>query len=174
MRIPIVNEKDEIIGHKERKETTREDIRRTVSLIVFNEKGEVLIAKRHTNKTLDPNKWGPSVAGTVDEGEDCDLAVLRETEEEIGLKDIKPIFLKKYFYETERSRRFLSVYYIIINSKDSKLSLQADEVAEVKWISIKDLTDWVAQHPEDFTLNFPKGSFKNIEEIYEKVRKIIK
>ena len=139
MRIPIVNEKDEIISYKKREETIREDIRRIISLSVFNEKKEVLIAKRQSNKIIDPNKWGPSVAGTVDEGEDYDSTVIKEAEEEIGLKNIKPIFLKKYFYETENARRFVSVYYIIIDSTQTKFLLQAEEVAEIKWISINDL-----------------------------------
>jgi isopentenyldiphosphate isomerase len=65
MKIPIVNEQDEILYYKEREETTRDEIRRIVSLYVFNEKNEVLIAKRHSSKTLDPNLWGPAVAGTV-------------------------------------------------------------------------------------------------------------
>ena len=121
MRIPIVNEQDEIIEYKERNDALRGDIRRIVSLSVFNEKREVLIAKRQANKILDPNKWGPSVAGTVDEGEDYDSTVVKEAEEEIGLKNIKPIFLKKYFYETNNARRFSSVYYVIINSRERVL-----------------------------------------------------
>src|SRR3989344_9699146 len=106
MRIPIVNEQDEIVEYRDRDDATRQYIRRIVSLCVFNENGEVLIAKRQTTKILDPNKWGPSVAGTVDEGENYDSAVIKEAEEEIGLKNIKPIFLKKYFYETQNARRF--------------------------------------------------------------------
>jgi len=167
MRIPIVNEQDEVMVYKERERTTREDIRRIVSLIVFNEKGEVLIAKRQSNKTIDPDKWGPSVAGTVDEGESYDSTITKEGEEELGLKDIKPIFFKKYFYETQNARRFCSVYYITINSKERKFLLQTDEVAEIKWISIKDLTEWVNKNPEDFTQSFPTGSFYDIKEIYK-------
>lgn len=97
MKIPIVNENDEIISYKEREETTREDIRRIISLYVFNQDNEVLIAKRQSTKTIDPNLWGPVVAGTVDEGDDYDSTVLKEAEEEIGLTNIKPIFLKKCF-----------------------------------------------------------------------------
>ena len=91
MRIPIVNEQDEVIEYKKREEATHEDIRRIIALYVFNEKGKTLIAKRHSTKIIDPNKWGPAVAGTVDEGYDYDSTVLKEAEEEIGLKDIKPI-----------------------------------------------------------------------------------
>ena len=166
MKIPIVNEQDEIIGYKEREKTTRDDIRRIVALNIFNEKGEVLIAKRQSTKIIDPNKWGPSVAGTVDEGEDYDSTVVKEAEEEIGLKDIKPIFFKKKYYETGNARRFSNVYYITVNSKEVSFSLQEDEVAEVKWINLEDLTQWVDEHPEDFTPNFPKGSLVDMKEIY--------
>ena len=118
MKIPIVNEQDEVIAYKEREETTREDIRRIVALHVFNQDDEVLIAKRQSTKTIDPDKWGPAVAGTVDEGYDYDDTVVKEAEEEIGLNNIQPIFLKKMFYETHNPRRFTGVYYVTINSRE--------------------------------------------------------
>ena len=166
MKIPIVNEQDEIICYKEREEATREDIRRLIALLVFNEKGEVLIAKRQSTKKIDPNLWGPSVAGTVDAGEEYDTTVIRETEEEIGLKDIKPTFLKKRYYETFNARRFSNLYYVIVDSK-TIFHLQAEEVAEVKWITIPDLEKWVTEHPEAFTPNFPKGSLVDFKETYQ-------
>lgn len=170
MRIPIVNEKDEVLYYKEREETTREDIRRIIGLNVFNEKGEVLIAKRQSDKKIDPDKWGPSVAGTVDEGYDYDDTVVKEAEEEIGLKNIKPIFLKKYFYETSNASRFVSFYYVVINSTERELHLQEEEVAEIKWISLNDLEKWVKESPEDFTPSFPTGSLVNMKESFEKIK----
>lgn len=169
MKIPIVNEKDEVICYKDREETTREDIRRIVSLCVFNEKGEVLIAKRQKDKKIDPDVQGPSVAGTVDEGYDYDDTVVKEAEEEIGLKDIQPIFLNKYYYETINARRWSSRYYLQINSKERELHKQESEVSELKWISIEDLEKWVKERPQDFVPNFPKGSLVNIKESFKKL-----
>ena len=48
--------------------------------------------------------------------------------------------------------------------------MQKDEVAEVKWISVQDLIEWVNKNPDDFTPSFPKGSLNNIKEIYEKIK----
>ncbi len=166
MRIPIVNEQDEIISYKEREETTREDIRRIVALHVFNEKGEVLIAKRQSTKTIDPNLWGPAVAGTVDEGFDYDQTVLKEAEEEIGLSDIHPIFLKKMFYETHNARRFTGVYYVTINSKERELQLQEEEVAEIRWMSFVELETWFMERPQDFVPSFQR-TIDTLKEIYE-------
>jgi len=165
MKIPIVNKQDEVIGYKEREETTREDIRRIVGLNVFNEKGEVLIAKRQTTKTIDPDKWGPAVAGTVDDGYDYDTTVVKEAEEEIGLTNIKPIFLKKMFYETYNARRFTAVYYVTINSLENALTLQEEEVAEIKWINLSKLEKWFEEKPEDFIPSFAR-TLENIKEIY--------
>lgn len=165
MRIPIVNEQDEIIEYKEREETTREDIRRIVALHVFNQDDEVLIAKRQSTKTIDPDKWGPAVAGTVDEGYDYDDTVVKEAEEEIGLNNIQPIFLKKMFYETHNARRFTGVYYVTINSRERELYLQEDEVAEIKWITFSDLKKWFENNPKDFVPSFQR-TIDTLKEIY--------
>lgn len=165
-RIPIVNEQDEVIEFKEKDQTTGDEIRRIISLHVFNEKREILIAKRHKSKKIHPDVWGPSVAGTVEEGDTCDSLVIKEAQEEIGLENIKPIFLKKRFYETKNNRRFVYVYYVIVDSQ-MKFTLQEDEVSEIRWISIQDLEKWVNENSEDFTPNFSNGSLIDAKEIYE-------
>lgn len=166
MRIPIVNEKDEIIAYKTREETTREDIRRIVGLNVFNENHEILIAKRQANKAIHPNVWGPAVAGTVDEGYDYDDTMVKEMGEEIGLYNTKPIFVKKMYYEDETQRRFTGVYYATINSKEFTPIIQESEVAEIKWISLEDLENWYKEKPQDFIPSFNR-TMNNIREALE-------
>ena len=139
-RIPIVNEQDEIVCYKEREEATREDIRRITSLFLFNEKGETLLARRHPNKLISPNRWGPAVEGTVDEGYDYDATIVKEMEEELGLKTIQPIFISKEFYATLEAKRFCSYYYAVV-SENIKFTLQESEVSEVRWISYQILKD---------------------------------
>ena len=69
MAIPIVDKSDNIIEHKERDKVTGEDIRRITHVWVFNNNKEFLIAKRQPTKRISPNKWGPAVTGTLEEGE---------------------------------------------------------------------------------------------------------
>lgn len=170
MKIPVVNEQDEIIGYKERKDTEQRDIRRIVALYVFNKNKEFLIAKRHSSKIIDPDLWGPSVAGTVDESSDYDYdtTVVKEAEEEIGLKDIKPIFLKKMFYETSNARRFTAVYYMTIDSSSITLKIQEDEVSEIRWITKDELEKWFEDRPQDFVPSFFR-TIENIKEIFPKL-----
>lgn len=86
-KIIIVNENDEIIGCKERGEINQSDIYRVSALWIQNPKGDVLLAQRKLTEDNDPGKWGPAVAGTNDEGETYESNIIKEAEEEIGLKD---------------------------------------------------------------------------------------
>ena len=166
MRIPIVDKEDNIIEYKEREDADSEDIRRIVVLHVFNQNNQILIAKRQNTKAVNPNKWGPSVAGTVDEGYDYDDTLIKETEEEIGLINIKPIFYKKLFYDIDGSR-FTGIYYVKIDSINiNDFKLQQEEVSEVKWIDILDLERWYKEKPEEFVPAF-KRHIEIIKEIYE-------
>ena len=69
MKIPIVNEQDEILGYKDRDGKNREDISRITALWLTDFDGNVLLAQRAFNKKRSPGLWGPAVAGTVEEGE---------------------------------------------------------------------------------------------------------
>lgn len=50
-KIIIVNENDEIIGHKKREEIRQEDIYRVSALWLTNSKNEILLARRGLNKS---------------------------------------------------------------------------------------------------------------------------
>lgn len=54
-------------------------------LILVNSKGEFLIQKRTASKSYCPNMWGLT-GGSVVAGENSVQGIVRETEEEIGLK----------------------------------------------------------------------------------------
>ena len=94
MKIPIVDENDNIIGYKDREHKRSEDIFRITHVWIFNKKNQFLIAKRHHSKKVSPNKWSPAVAGTVEEGESYESNARKEAEEELGLKNLnlKPLF----------------------------------------------------------------------------------
>ena len=82
----IVNENDEIIGYKGKGTLEKSDIYRVSALWIQNSKGDILLAQRKLTKKHSPGKWGPAVAGTNDEGESYESNIIKETEEEIGLK----------------------------------------------------------------------------------------
>ncbi len=150
MKIPIVNEQDEVIAHKEREKKMPEDIYRITHVWVFNKNKEFLIAKRQATKKVSPNRWGPGVSGTLEEGETYESNAVKETEEEIGLKNISLTPYKKIYYENSNGKRFCFIYVASINMPAGEFVLQKEEVSEVKWINIDELVKWYKKSPDDF------------------------
>ena len=162
--IPIVNEQDEILYHKDSHDRNlQKEIMRCSGLWILNEKDEVLIALRSKNKKSFPNIWGPSVTGSNEEGETYLSNVIKEAEEELGLIIENPIIgIKERVSESHEY--FVQWFFIVIPSV-TKFVLQESEVDEIRWISIKDLREWNKKNPEQFVPFF--NSDIDIVENYE-------
>ncbi len=115
--------------------------------------GHLLIQRRSPQKINDPDLWDISVAGHVASGETLLLSAQREVEEEIGLQ-LQPTDFQLLFQEpTERvlnegtyiDREWQTTYLCTQALSLQELSLQASEVAEVRWIALSDFA-WVVKH----------------------------
>ncbi len=109
-------------------------------LWLVNEAGQLLLARRADHKLHDPSLWGPSVTGKLEAGETATQALLRETEEELGLKPglYKPelLFEEDFMHPDGATRRF-SVYYALADKAtiEANLAIDKEEVAETKWVT---------------------------------------
>jgi len=148
MRIPIVNEQDEIIEYKDAKDRDPKEITRITALWLWNEKGEVLLAQRAFTKKQYAGKWGPAVAGSVEEGETYESNIIKEAEEEIGLKNLKP--------QTDRKLRrtaghaYFGQWFTATIPSDYMLTKQDSEVEAIKWFTKEELFRTMEDKPEIF------------------------
>lgn len=150
-KIIIVDENDNIIAYEDRDSLKIEDIYRVSALWIENSKGEILMARRALTKAHSPGKWGPAVAGTLEEGETYDSNIFKEAEEEIGLKNVK--FKKGSKIKimlAGRPRYFLQWYAIKINRPLEEFKIQKSEVAEVRWFSKEELKKKLEENPNEF------------------------
>ncbi len=153
-RIVVVNDQDEIIGHIERGTLKREDIYRVSALWITNSSGDILLAQRHHTKKNHPSKWGPAVAGTIDKGETYDENIVKEAEEEIGLKKIQPEKKQKIRVTGERNH-FTQYYKLTIDKPADDFVTQEDEVEQVKWFTRKELERELRENPDDYLRGIP-------------------
>lgn len=151
-RIVIVNENDEIIGHKERGTLDKEEIYRVSALWITNSKGEILLAQRSFSKKHHPGYWGPAVAGTIDEGEDYEDNIIKEAKEEIGLTDISPIKLIKKKV-TGEFNHFTQWFGLKMDKDISEFEIQKEEVEALKWISFEDLKKDFLDNPDSYYIS---------------------
>ncbi|MBU4338594.1 NUDIX domain-containing protein [Patescibacteria group bacterium] len=149
-KIIIVDENDNIITYKEREKLDVKDIWRVSALWLTNSKGEILMARRALNKIHNPGKWGPAAAGTVEEGETYDFNIIKETEEEIGLKNIEFKKVKKIKTSTGKFSYFCQWYLAETDQPLEKFKIQKSEVAEVKWFSKEEIKKRLRENPGEF------------------------
>jgi isopentenyl-diphosphate Delta-isomerase len=151
LKIIIVDKDDNIIAIRERESLEIKDIYRVSALWVANSKGEILLARRALSKSHSPGKWGPAVAGTLEEGETYETNIIKETEEEIGLKNVKlKKGLKSKIKLAGRLRYFLQWYTTEINKPAKKFKIQESEVAEVRWFSKEEIKRKLRENPSEF------------------------
>lgn len=148
-KIIIVDKNDKTIAHKERESLKQSDIYRVSALWITNRKGEILLARRALSKSHSPGKWGPAVAGTVEEGETYYSNIIKEAKEELGLENIKPKagpkirVAKNYNY-------FCQWYLLEIDKPADEFEIQKSEVEELKWISEGQLLKQIQTNPDNF------------------------
>ena len=75
-------------------------LHRAFLVIVFNNKNEILLAKRSNLKRLWPGFWDGTVASHQREGEDLEEAVRRRIKEEIGIRARRIKHLFKFYYQS--------------------------------------------------------------------------
>lgn len=156
--VQYVNEQDEVIGRTSVHDAmVRHQIVRITRVFVFDETGRLYLQRRSFEMENAPGLWDQSAAGHVDIGETYDQAAARELEEELGLKKLT-LNQKVYYYGEEphpkygKLRRFNALYTADYDGQE--ISLDPEEVAEGKWVSIPYLEQWMIDKPKEFSAGF--------------------
>lgn len=109
------------------------DYRMVVTVVIFNDQGELLIQKRAANKIGFPSYWDYAASGQVLAGEEIYQGAERELFEELGIQvklDQEPIRFTYGFPEG------WDHYYVIKKSINlDSLILQKEEVQEARWVN---------------------------------------
>ncbi|MEK7175320.1 MAG: NUDIX domain-containing protein [Patescibacteria group bacterium] len=148
-KIIIVDENDKIIGYKNRGSLDENDIYRVSALWITNSNGQILLARRHHTKVKHPNMWGPAVAGTVEESESYEENIIKEMEEELGIKNMEIIIGPKVKIDNQY-HHFGQWYTLVVDMELKQFKIQEDEVEEIKWFSPEEFKKQFQEHPEEF------------------------
>lgn len=151
--IQIVDEHDNPVTGATRKEAHKKGLyHRTVRIVIEDSHGRILVQKRSPWVAY-PNRLCISAAGHVDVGESHDEAAHRELQEELGIAGT----LEKIETFEDHSKegdstinRFVGVYKLVAPPM-VQFRLQSEEVAEVKWLTIKEIKAIIRDNPEQTT-----------------------
>lgn len=154
--ILTVDEQDRETGFMEKMEVHEKGIlHRAFSLMIFNDKGEVLLQKRAKEKYHSPGLWTNSCCSHQRQGETLEEAVARRTKEELGITcDFKEVFKFKYRAEFDNSLTEHEIDHVFIGHYNGNIFPNQEEVEEIRWISLDKLNKEMTDHPDNFTYWF--------------------
>jgi isopentenyl-diphosphate delta-isomerase len=150
----LVDESDQGVGHLSKVlcHEGRGILHRAFSLLIFNDRGELLLQQRAASKRLWPLYWSNSCCSHPRRAETMEAAIQRRLWEELGLRC--PLhFLFKFQYqaqfdETGAENELCSVF---IGRSNAPVTINSDEILAWRWISPDALQREMAAAAGNFT-----------------------
>ena len=165
--VVLVDGQDKEIGVKDKLEAHLGDgyLHRAFTVLVFNNRGETLIAKRSAEKMLWPLFWDNTCASHPKINESYEIAGERRLTEELGFTcKLKVVDRFQYSEKYQDIGSENEVCTTMIGEYDGEVHPVLTEVAEYKWISINDLRADMIKNPDIYTIWFKIALDRLIEQ----------
>jgi len=124
-------------------------IHRSVHVLVFSRRGELLLQKRSPLKDIQPGKWDTSVGGHVGWGQSYEEAARRETAEELGIAIGEIGFLHDSQIRNPIESENIRTYWMM---HEGPFAFDRDEIDEVRFWTRVEIEAELGQGT--FTSNF--------------------
>lgn len=134
----LVDENDNLIGSIKRREAHRDRsrIHRSVSILLFNSKGELFLQKRSLGKDTYPNHWTVSASGHVRVGQTYREAAEAELSEELGIcKTPTLTLITKQLIRYPNETEYQTFYFANYNGP---IVINREEISQGKFFSLRE------------------------------------
>lgn len=151
--VVLVDQNDLEIGLMEKLEAHQKGLlHRAFSVLIFNEKGEMLIQKRAHSKYHSGGLWSNACCSHPRPEESLEMAAFRRLQEEINLSaSCSPIFSFVYKVELDNQLIEHELDHVLIGYSESAGSINPEEVQDLKFVSVEYLRMDMILHPNNYT-----------------------
>lgn len=152
----LVDTHDNPIGTMEKLEAHQKALlHRAFSILIFNEKGELLLQKRAQGKYHSGGLWTNTCCSHPLPGEMMEDATKRKLLQEMGIEtDLE--FVYKFIYKADLEKNLTEheYDYVFIGQFDGTPIINPEEVEDWKYISLSKLRDNIRENPDQYTAWF--------------------
>lgn len=140
--LPLVNEKGEVTGQAPRSvcHSGTKLLHPVVHLHIMNEKGGIFLQKRSMKKDLLPGMWDTAVGGHIGLNEKVEVALRRESFEELGITEFEARFIGQYIWESIREKELV---FSFLCTSHSPIRIDNDEVDEGRFWSEQEIEEGI-------------------------------
>ncbi|MBM3916363.1 MAG: isopentenyl-diphosphate Delta-isomerase [Sphingomonadales bacterium] len=163
--VVLVNEDDREIGQLEKMEAHRLGLlHRAFSVILFNNKGELLLQQRAAHKYHSPLLWTNACCSHPRPEESVLNAAERRLQEEMGMS-AKMQYAFHFIYKAKLDQGLTEheLDHVVFAYADEDPKINTDEVEAYKWISLSDLLQDLENYPHAYTAWFKILLNQNVE-----------
>ncbi|SKB92157.1 isopentenyl-diphosphate delta-isomerase [Soonwooa buanensis] len=152
-RVVLVNPQDEILGLMEKMQAHENALlHRAFSVFLFNDKGEMLLQQRAAGKYHSPLQWTNACCSHPRENESYLDAAKRRLQEELGISaELTERFNFLYKADVGQGLWEHELDYVFTGEYNGDFTLNPEEVADIKYISINELKREIEEFPERYT-----------------------
>lgn len=152
--VVLVDREDNPIGLRDKLSCHegRGILHRAVSVFIFSEQSELLVQRRHPDKTLWGNCWSNSCCTHPFMNEAPNRAAERRVQQELGLQ-VALSFVYKFEYHATWTNDLAEheLCSVFCGTTDSEPTVNDREVVSWQWQSTQKLDEWVSSGSTDLT-----------------------
>lgn len=139
------------VGDKKRAHLGKGILHRAFTVFVFNPENQLLIQKRSKDKFLWPLAWEASCSSHPLPGEDYLAAGKKRLKKELGFScKLKLLGQFQYQANYQNIGSENEICALLIGKYNGKIKPNKKELAEYKWIDLKELKKDLAKKPEEY------------------------
>lgn len=152
-RVVLVNPQDEVLGLMEKMQAHENALlHRAFSVFLFNDKGEMLLQQRAAGKYHSPLQWTNACCSHPRENESYLDAAKRRLKEELGISaELTERFNFLYKADVGQGLWEHELDYVFTGEYNGDFTLNPEEVADIKYISINELKREIEEFPQRYT-----------------------
>ena len=160
--VDLLNNRKELVGKTcERTKVPNGFYRLSIHIWIINDKNEILIQQRSSNRKMFPNMW-TNTGGACISGETSILTVIRELKEELNI-DVNKEHLE-FIASYKREKDYVDVWVLKENINLEDIKFVDGEVQDVKWVSIDEWQDMLKEgiaikSSTDYFLNYVNKNY---------------